>query len=255
MNGNFREAGDSCVVWDDVDEVTFTSFWQYVYTGDYDIPESSTKDVNEPAYETFNDIQHWEPSDSHLEPLSAPESVLQHPPRSPLAVSYASTAIDAETRRIKPKRKSKPSALLLNKQNALWLNFQESWRSVLNFPASLAPQNDQELSTHPTALAHHARVYILADRYAVIRLADVALSKLYLALVRYFHKENTLDVIVSLLQVCLEEPTPERLRDMITHYAACMVEDLWKKEDFQQLLEDHGDFSRALVGMMLHRLD
>lgn len=39
MYGRFKEAVDGSVVWDDIDEKTFTSFWQYVYTGNYDIPE------------------------------------------------------------------------------------------------------------------------------------------------------------------------------------------------------------------------
>ncbi|PNP61173.1 hypothetical protein FNYG_14090 [Fusarium nygamai] len=39
VNGKFRESQEGSVKWDDVDEIVFNSFWQFVYTGDYDTPE------------------------------------------------------------------------------------------------------------------------------------------------------------------------------------------------------------------------
>ncbi|KAF5973806.1 hypothetical protein FBULB1_8091 [Fusarium bulbicola] len=39
VNGNFQESQECSVKWDDVDEIVFNSFWQFVYTGDYDTPE------------------------------------------------------------------------------------------------------------------------------------------------------------------------------------------------------------------------
>ncbi|KAK2134297.1 hypothetical protein NOF04DRAFT_1317639 [Fusarium oxysporum II5] len=39
VNGQFKESSDCSVKWDDIDEIVFTSFWQFVYTGDYDTPE------------------------------------------------------------------------------------------------------------------------------------------------------------------------------------------------------------------------
>ncbi|CCT76235.1 uncharacterized protein FFUJ_14131 [Fusarium fujikuroi IMI 58289] len=39
VNGKFQESQERCVKWDDVDEIVFNSFWQFVYTGDYDTPE------------------------------------------------------------------------------------------------------------------------------------------------------------------------------------------------------------------------
>ncbi|MBE3041962.1 BTB/POZ domain-containing protein [Candidatus Bathyarchaeota archaeon] len=39
VNGDFKEAVYRCVEWDDIDEHTFHSFWQYAYSGDYDVPD------------------------------------------------------------------------------------------------------------------------------------------------------------------------------------------------------------------------
>ncbi|EXL90481.1 hypothetical protein FOIG_16273 [Fusarium odoratissimum NRRL 54006] len=39
VNGKSQESREYSVKWDDVDEMVFNSFWQFVYTGDYDTPE------------------------------------------------------------------------------------------------------------------------------------------------------------------------------------------------------------------------
>lgn len=39
VNGPFKESTDSSVVWADVEEDTFVSFWEFIYTEDYNIPK------------------------------------------------------------------------------------------------------------------------------------------------------------------------------------------------------------------------
>ncbi|KAK2925298.1 BTB/POZ domain [Fusarium oxysporum f. sp. vasinfectum] len=39
VNEKSQESREYSVKWDDVDEMVFNSFWQFVYTGDYDTPE------------------------------------------------------------------------------------------------------------------------------------------------------------------------------------------------------------------------
>lgn len=39
VEGGFKEAIEQSVEWDDVNELTFVSFWHFVYSGDYDTPE------------------------------------------------------------------------------------------------------------------------------------------------------------------------------------------------------------------------
>lgn len=39
VSGDFKEAVDGSVEWDDIDELTFTSFWQFAYAGNYDVPD------------------------------------------------------------------------------------------------------------------------------------------------------------------------------------------------------------------------
>ncbi|KAI6438370.1 hypothetical protein MCOR17_011960, partial [Pyricularia oryzae] len=39
VEGGFKEATERSVEWDDVNEQTFVSFWQFVYSGDYETPE------------------------------------------------------------------------------------------------------------------------------------------------------------------------------------------------------------------------
>ncbi|KAG9252685.1 uncharacterized protein F5Z01DRAFT_660269 [Emericellopsis atlantica] len=46
---------------------------------------------------------------------------------------------------------------------------------------------------------------------------------------------------------------PEVLKNMVVHYAACRVDALWHRSDFQNLVEEKGEFAKALVGSMLSK--
>lgn len=226
--GKFKESADGAVDWDDIDETTFISFWQYVYTGDYDTPEAvlvipPNDDLKEPAF--------GEPP--------APEPMYPPPPE-PEPDIWGSF--------IQSKKKGKG-------QNPLWRDFVISWQVDLFIGEGKAERNVKGPQDYGVIFVHHARVYVLGDRYGITRLMDVSLNKLHGALVEFAADDNELGHIVALLKFCFTELAPERLKQLVVHYSACHVEGLWKTEGFQDLVEDCGEFSKALIGSMLVRLD
>jgi hypothetical protein len=59
----------------------------------------------------------------------------------------------------------------------------------------------------------------------------------------------------ALLQYCFNNPAPEKLRKLVSLFAACIITDLWKSDGFQDLLESSRDFSTAIIGCIGTNLD
>ncbi|KAF4944152.1 hypothetical protein FSARC_14746 [Fusarium sarcochroum] len=237
VNGLFRESSEYSVKWDDIDEIVFNSFWQFVYTGGYDNPEPLpptvvTLEKEEPKPDDFEQTHAVSVLD---EPAAEPDSIPEAPPddiSSPPAAEETKTETAAA------------------RKTSLWIDFLFSW----DHPSEPV-EFDVRLRDCANPLVHHAKVYTLADRYAVTRLMEISHTKLHQSLtVLPISKEASSDV-VELVRYAFEELVPDRLRDLVVHYIACVVEHLWNIEEFKELVEKHGSLSRALIGTMLLRLD
>jgi hypothetical protein len=241
VNGSFRESSECSVTWDDVDEVVFNSFWQFVYTGDYDTPEPLPPTEEAPSEEELKaDIPDETASEPEAIPEAAPEA--EEPEESlgfaPVDAPPPSAIKNKKKRRRSPRRIS------------LWLDFVSSWDYPPEpFDAGVA------LKDHANPLMHHAKVYTLADRYAITRLTDLSRLNLHQELIDLARKGENYNNVVELVRYTFEELVPDQLRDLVVHFSACVVEHLWKIEEFQELVGEYGILSKALVGTMLLRLD
>lgn len=234
VSGKFKESIEFCVEWDDIDETTFTSFWQFMYTQNYhsrtvtatgmaptggsqatDIPNETALFEPEPIAEVKHDEDDW----------------------------YSSAMA---------KKKKKKQG-----QKNPWDDFQLSCPSeLLVHPLNHEVQETQVgVTTYADVLVHHARVYILADRYSITRLMNSSLRKLHVALVQLDLSDGTANDFIPLLQLCYRELAPERLKKLVVHYAACYVKILWTSKEFRELVEDVGSLSTALITSLLLRLD
>lgn len=80
------------------------------------------------------------------------------------------------------------------------------------------------------------------------------MSELHGALVAFTLHEERINDVVVLVRYCYDNLAPEALREMITLYAVCKIEKLWASEEFQALVEAHGELSRSLIGHMVDAL-
>ncbi|KAJ4251523.1 hypothetical protein NW762_011510 [Fusarium torreyae] len=220
VNSGFKESTELSVKWDDVDETTFSSFWQFVYADDYDTPLSDTADPDsDPAEDT--DIS-CDDADSDRKVWRMKQM--------------------AEMRKWKWKG--------ISKYELFSLEFERAW----NFRKDDLKVDDA-LRERSNSLVHHARVFVLADRYGIERLMDLSLGKLHDELRVVDLTEKNTKSVLELLRYAFYNPVSEALRKMVTCYAVCVVEQLWEEEEFQDLVEDNGALSKALVGTLLRRLD
>ncbi|KAF9779400.1 hypothetical protein IL306_001772 [Fusarium sp. DS 682] len=240
VNGSFRESSECSVKWDDVDEIVFSSFWQFVYTGDYDTPVPLPPTEGTPSEE--------EPkSDIPDEPApGTPEAV---PVAEPEAVPEAEVEAEALPSPAIKKKKKKGGAPGIPRIS-LWFDFLTAWG---HYPETF--DVDVALKDHANPLVHHAKVYTLADRYAITRLTGLSRTKLHQGLIQLAGQGKAYNEVVELVRYTFEELVPDQLRDLVVHYSACVVEHLWKIEEFQELVGKYGVLSKALVGTMLLRFD
>ncbi|KAI1066688.1 hypothetical protein LB507_011635 [Fusarium sp. FIESC RH6] len=253
VNGLFQESSEYSVKWDDIDEIVFNSFWQFVYTGSYDNPEPSSPTVvtlekEEPKPDDSKQTHTVSVLDEPAEDASVEEApaVADEPAVEPASIPEAPPD-DISSPPAAEETKTETAAA---RKTSLWIDFLFSW----DHPSEPV-EFDVRLRDCANPLVHHAKVYTLADRYAVTRLMEISHTKLHQSLtVLPISKEASSDVI-ELVRYAFEELVPDRLRDLVVHYIACVVEHLWNIEEFQELVEKHGSLSKALIGTMLLRLD
>lgn len=138
----------------------------------------------------------------------------------------------------------------------MWAAFKER-RYIESSPG---PPHNRENENYAEVFLSHAKMFVFANYHGISNLEMLALHKLRNALSTFKLYESRIGDVVQLVRyiyentVDLNEETGS-LRDLVTDYATCTVEDLWKCRDFHTLLETCGDFSREIVGGMLKRLD
>lgn len=144
-----------------------------------------------------------------------------------------------------------------NKKEQLWTEF----RSLYPSPRIQAPsfQNFPEDDCTEVFLSH-ARMYVFADYHGIDELRILALRKLRQTLMRFILYEEACYDIPPLVEYSFDNTVEEgenvdALRNLLRHYAACVVETLWENPDFQNLIESVPDFSKGFITVMIRRLE
>ncbi|KAB5536108.1 hypothetical protein GE09DRAFT_341243 [Coniochaeta sp. 2T2.1] len=234
INGQMKEAREDCATWEEVDEDTFIRFGQFAYTGEYDAASPQPVDPSPDQRETADE-----------------KSRVDSP------VSWACPTPKTTTKKrlsnISPAR-----GAMQSKKDMLWAAFKE--RRYIESSSSPGPSQNREDENYTEVFLSHAKMFVFANYHGISSLEMLALHKLRNALSAFELYESRIGDVVQLARysyentVDLNEETGS-LRNLVTHYATCKVEDMWKSRDFHILLETCGDFSRDIVGGMLKRLD
>ncbi|KAK5994166.1 hypothetical protein PT974_07608 [Cladobotryum mycophilum] len=228
VNGNFKESGDKCVKWESVDEDTFIRFWQFVYTGKY----TAANPVVGPERK----------SDTALEPPDSPPVVSGSP-----FGGFGGFGKEP---------KAEPPPKPPTKREAQWNEFKCS-RSSTGLFSNFFGSSRENLARedYTNVFLSHARLYVFAECYGIAKLMEASLDQLHGILTRFRLYKGRMKDIVMLVDYCYSNMVPEPLRKLVIRYTACKVDKLWLSEEFQELVEAHGELSRALIGSILNRLD
>lgn len=101
----------------------------------------------------------------------------------------------------------------------------------------------------------HAKLYVLGDKYDIPPLRQLTLYRLHATLKEFTLYPSRMDDLAKLAKYVFENTVPEdKIRDMITLYYACIVEDAWKYDGLKSLIDEIPDFAFGLISKMSERL-
>jgi hypothetical protein len=138
----------------------------------------------------------------------------------------------------------------LTKRETQWNIFKHHRASAAVLDVTLEAENPPQ-EDYTNIFLSHARLYVFAECYGITGLMELSLNELHSTLVTFTLHDERVNDIVALVSYCYENLVPESLREIVALYAACKVEKLWPSEEFQALVETHGELSRSLIGSMV----
>lgn len=101
----------------------------------------------------------------------------------------------------------------------------------------------------------HAKLYVMADTYDIPALKKLSLHRLHVTLKEFTLYPSRFNDIATLAKYVFENTVPEdKIRNMITLYYACIIEDAQKQDGLKSLIEEIPDFAYGLISKMSERL-
>ncbi|ROW03631.1 hypothetical protein VPNG_07196 [Cytospora leucostoma] len=217
LNGEMREAEEKRVDWSDVEEKTFLRLVQWAYTKGYGTEEPEI-DLDDLSIENPSSRQGDTEQQHHL--LTRPANI---------------------------------------KKNGLIKKFlDENVIVKYRTPTSIfTPRiNIKSCENYTKVFLCHAQLYVLGDKYDIPSLRKLALHRLHATLKCFTLYPSRFDDIATLAKYVFENTVPDdKIRTMITHYYACIVEDASKHDGLESLIDENPDFAFGLISRMNERLD
>ncbi|KAK4067415.1 uncharacterized protein Triagg1_7595 [Trichoderma aggressivum f. europaeum] len=143
------------------------------------------------------------------------------------------------------------------KRKALWVAFLKQRSSApvsAGFVRPTGAENNLANEDYTNTFLSHVRLFIFAECYGIAALMTHSLNGLHWTLENFTVHQERVDDVVTLVEYCYENLAPEPLRNLVTLYAACKIDKLWKSDKFCALVEAHSELSMALLGLMVNEL-
>ncbi|KAK7957986.1 hypothetical protein PG988_012834 [Apiospora saccharicola] len=230
LDGHMKEAKEGRVTWDDVDDETFVRFIQWAYTEDYSTAEP----------DILLDASNIQIGASAGSSTSKPQQA-----EKPLH-SVQDRSVDTASQTTQGGVRSGDMAKQFTTSTDYALAY-------IDFEPRI---NSEGCEDYTKVFFCHASLYIIADKYDITPLSELSMHKLYATLKAFKLYSSRVSNILSLAELVFENTCDgDKMRTMIVHYCACIVEDLTKCEKFHLTLQAYPDFSSALITKMTERLD
>ncbi|RYO75352.1 hypothetical protein DL764_010522 [Monosporascus ibericus] len=226
INGSMKEARDRRVVWDDIDEETFVAFSQFAYTAHYDTPEHPTS-------------------------LPEPEGIGE---AKPSCISR-SEKFDSFCRRSKRTilEWEQDFKAKLNLKREAYLAIYSIFLEFVVYADSDSQCFNESLNISACSFLFHARLYVLADRYCINTLKEMALGKLHRALLLVPLDLYASDCFCELVRFAYTNTRTTKgfgqceLRSLLVTFGACTFDWFIHNSAFNGVLRDHGEFGLGIL--------
>lgn len=118
-----------------------------------------------------------------------------------------------------------------------------------------ARKNTEGCEDYTRVFLCHAKLYVLGDKYEIPPLKQLSLHRLHATLKDFTLYPSRMNDIATLTKYIFENTVPdEKIRQMVTLYYACIVEDAWKHDGLKSLIDEIPDFAFGLISKMSERL-
>ncbi|RYP32633.1 hypothetical protein DL767_005138 [Monosporascus sp. MG133] len=226
INGSMKEAQDRRVLWDDIDEETFVTFSQFAYMGHYDTPEHPT---------------------SPPEPEEIGEAWPSYISRSEIfdgsCGRYKRTILEWEQdfRAVLDEKRKADTAVYCILETFVTYTCPQSQRFSENVNISAR------------SFLLHAKLYVLADRYCIETLKDMALGMLHRTLLLVPLDLYASDCFCELVRFAYTNTRAtkgldeDELRCLLVAFGACVFNWFLHNNAFKDVLRDHGEFGLGII--------
>ncbi|KAJ0119653.1 hypothetical protein J7T55_013856 [Diaporthe amygdali] len=258
INGNMREATERCVKWPDVDEKTFVRFAQWAYTETYVTEEPDIlldhSVIGATASSTATEALPQSNTSAELPLYSLLRINSGQPNKKYGCFNYicgCSALADCATCAALTK------SSIFSKRDELIDTFLDQSGSSYptSSPAFSARPNTESCENYTGVFLCHAKLYVLGDKYDIPALKQLSLHRLHATLKEFTLYPNRMSDIATLTKYVFQNTVPEdEIRDMITLYYACIVEDASKQDGLESLIDEIPDFAFGLIRKMSERL-
>ncbi|KAI5868183.1 hypothetical protein GGS23DRAFT_591975 [Durotheca rogersii] len=236
VKGKMKEARESVAEWPEVDEGTFVRFCEFAYTGSY-----------KPAAPIRRPL-----------PKSQESPTSQPGQKGPFGI-YDDLGIAIEDGYVYEGCSMRGSYNWQRETKNKWKLFQAA-----EVGAGAEAANTEAEDDYGETLLSHARLYVLADMYAVEPLMALCVRRLHrtLKVFRLHGGVRTAD-LAQLFEYAYHNTRPDtpgpparvdRLRELLAAYAACRIYELWDNPQLRAALEI-GDLSKNILAQLLNRPD
>ncbi|KAL7931782.1 hypothetical protein V8C35DRAFT_309504 [Trichoderma chlorosporum] len=271
MGGGMRESNERCVCWEDLDEKTFLRFGEWAYTGDYKPEEPEILlDASQIVSAEANDAAKKpkkEPIANSLDSVNI--ASFQHCGQNHCTIldrvcdtrtcrrSYATyrclhcSAIQYNNCHI-----CRGVSTRVSKKQMMITSFNTASKYATPTTTHKPRKNTESCEDYSGVFLSHALLYTLADKYDIPDLSKLSMHKLYATLKAFVIYQDRIGDIVGLVKYSFKNTIPgDGLRTLMVEYCACIVEDICKSKEFQDLVCEIPEFGCELIKKMGDRLD
>ncbi len=264
LNGQMEEAVNGRVLWDDIDEGTFSRFIQWAYTHGYGDPKlkilSDTSSIDtadgiKTNQETGTTSTIGQDSDTDTEggsfySLITPMENFSPPkhPSWPKPPDYGQCNNCQRTIHI-CRTCTKPRRVLMVEVLLNWIKDLQYTEGAYE---STLPNEKRE--DYSEVFLAHARLYVLADKYDIPKLGSLDMCELWAILRRFILYPDCVGDIIVLISYAFnafsKSAEDNELCRMLVYYSACIYESLIKHNDFKLLVEQIPLFIYSLMKLV-----
>ncbi|PYH99218.1 hypothetical protein BO71DRAFT_415707 [Aspergillus ellipticus CBS 707.79] len=247
MNGKMQEANRRRADWSGVEGMTFVLLSEYAYTRDYTPPSCSKREMPHLPAETEDKVGKAEQasdqasnaatdaatereteavSDAPAEPETPTEPEIVDDPKAEATPEAEQSSPHFSGHTLPYREKSIWTQHLQDKFKTLSVQYTKSHDCALSARKDVfAPKgNSHPWEDFTPVFLGHAKLYILADKYCILPLADLVLFKLETTLAQFNLCEENISDVTELIRFSYQWTRPkDALRLLITTYVVSVI--------------------------------